>query len=260
MAAKIQQRNEVVNQQCVELQAKLAADGIRSCVLKGQGVAQLYGSLAGLRQSGDIHLWLDFDREGLIKYTAEKDIPLEHIGLKHASASIYDDTEVEMHYIPSVLYNPIASHRLNKWLRQQADMQLRLGEELINTPSADFNMVFLLIHAYRHHLDEGIGLRQLMDYFFVLRASDSDCKTSCLRVLESLHLICFASGVMWVMQSVFGIEDKYLLCKPNAKVGSFILSEVMLGGNFGHHDERIKDVGSSSRTRYLSICNTECIC
>ena len=28
MAAKIQQRNEVVNRQCVELQAKLSADGI----------------------------------------------------------------------------------------------------------------------------------------------------------------------------------------------------------------------------------------
>ena len=35
MAAKIQQRNEVVNRQCAELQAKLSADGLRSCVLKG---------------------------------------------------------------------------------------------------------------------------------------------------------------------------------------------------------------------------------
>ena len=34
MAAKIQQRNEVVNRQCVKLQAKLSADGIRSCIFK----------------------------------------------------------------------------------------------------------------------------------------------------------------------------------------------------------------------------------
>ena len=40
MAAKIQQRNEVVNLQCAELQAKLSGDGFRSCILKGQGVAQ----------------------------------------------------------------------------------------------------------------------------------------------------------------------------------------------------------------------------
>ena len=42
MAAKIQQRNEVVNRQCVELQAKLSANGLRSSILKGQGVAALY--------------------------------------------------------------------------------------------------------------------------------------------------------------------------------------------------------------------------
>ena len=58
MAAKIQQRNEVVNRQCAELQARLSADGFRSCILKGQGVAQVYPeSIRGLRQSGDIDIW-----------------------------------------------------------------------------------------------------------------------------------------------------------------------------------------------------------
>ena len=35
MAAKIQQRNEVVNRQCVELEAKMSADGYRSYIMKG---------------------------------------------------------------------------------------------------------------------------------------------------------------------------------------------------------------------------------
>ena len=39
MAAKIQQRNEVVNKQCVGLQKLLATDGLRSSIVKGQGVA-----------------------------------------------------------------------------------------------------------------------------------------------------------------------------------------------------------------------------
>ena len=38
MAAKIQQKNQTVDEQCAELQAKLSADGLRSCILKGQGV------------------------------------------------------------------------------------------------------------------------------------------------------------------------------------------------------------------------------
>lgn len=60
MAAKIQQRNEVVNRQCVELQKRLSKEGLRSCILKGQAVAYLYDeNLSGLRQSGDIDAWLD---------------------------------------------------------------------------------------------------------------------------------------------------------------------------------------------------------
>ena len=77
MAAKIQQRNEVVNRQCVELQAKLAADGIRSCIFKGQGVASLYDEhLRALRQSGDIDLYVDCGRERTLEY-------LQGLGMKN---------------------------------------------------------------------------------------------------------------------------------------------------------------------------------
>lgn len=58
MAAKIQQRNEVVNKQCGELTEKFQKDGFDVVVLKGQSCAKRYGSLSGLRQSGDIDAWV----------------------------------------------------------------------------------------------------------------------------------------------------------------------------------------------------------
>ena len=43
MAAKIQQRNEVVNRQCVDLQKRFSADGgFESAILKGQDYARYY--------------------------------------------------------------------------------------------------------------------------------------------------------------------------------------------------------------------------
>ena len=100
MAAKIQQRNEVVNRQCVDLQKRLSADGFRSCILKGQGVARIYPEhLHGLRQSGDIDIWIEGGREKIINYAfsvaptniyAEKDIPIK----------LFEDTSVEAHWIP----------------------------------------------------------------------------------------------------------------------------------------------------------------
>lgn len=42
-----------------------SADGMRSCVLKSQGIAQLLGNnLRGLQQSGDIDVGVDADEEG----------------------------------------------------------------------------------------------------------------------------------------------------------------------------------------------------
>lgn len=42
MTAKIQQRNEVVNRRCAELDERLKENGYRYSILKGQGVAALY--------------------------------------------------------------------------------------------------------------------------------------------------------------------------------------------------------------------------
>jgi len=49
-----------MNAHCVEACNRLQQTGFKTCILKGQGVAQLYGSdLSILRQFGDINLWVD---------------------------------------------------------------------------------------------------------------------------------------------------------------------------------------------------------
>ena len=59
MAAKIQQKNETINRQCVEIVEQFRKDGLEVCVLKGQRVASYYDAgLRGLRHSGDIYLWV----------------------------------------------------------------------------------------------------------------------------------------------------------------------------------------------------------
>ena len=121
MAAKIQQRNEVVNRQCVELQAKLAADGIRSTILKGQGVAALYGEhLKNLRQSGDIDIYVDCEREKAIEYAhgLQGDVNWDY---KHLHLNVFPETEVEVHYVPEVVSNLWTNSKLRNWYAANAD-------------------------------------------------------------------------------------------------------------------------------------------
>lgn len=241
MAAKIQQRNEVQNMQCAELQAKLTACGMRSSILKGQGVACLYDyKLRNLRQSGDIDVYVDCGRERAIEYARsiqdEVDWDYKHLHLK-----VFMETEVEMHYRPEVFLNLFKNKKLQRWFERpeiQKQMFCKQGEFV--TPSAEFNLFFILLHTYRHFLYEGVGLRQLMDYYFVLLSSQESERVSSLRVIERFGMSRFTAGVMWIMQMVFGLNKAYLLCEPNEKEGRYILDHVMQGGNFGRHDKNLK--------------------
>ena len=245
LAAQINMKNDLVNEQCVELQKRLAAEGFRSSILKGQAVAMLYGEeLRGFRQSGDIDIYVDCGREKAIEYArsiqGEVDWDYKHLHLK-----VFDDTAVEMHYVPEVFLNLRKNRKLQKWFKEPEvarSMFCESGDMVC--PSVEFNLFYILLHTYRHFLYEGVGMRQLMDYCFVLRASSNVPSSRIQEVTRTIELFGmkrFAAGVMWIMKDVFGLSEHLLLCSPDEKEGRYILSEVMTGGNFGHHDERLSN-------------------
>ena len=112
-------------------------------------------------------------------------------------------------------------------------------------PSTDFNLVYILIHIYRHIFDEGVGLRQLLDYYFVLKNSTEEQRLKAYSFLQTIGMNRLPKGVMWIMQEAFAMESSYLLCAPDKRIGKKILTEVMIGGNFGHSDERYKHKNNS---------------
>lgn len=250
MAAKIQQRNEVVNRQCVELQAKLSADGLRSSVLKGQAIASIYPEhLRGLRQSGDIDIYVDCGREKAIEYARglQGDVDWDY---KHLHLHVFPDTEVEMHYVPEVFLNLWKNRKLQKLFKDhQEEMFKRINlsntsnPSNISTPSTEFNLFYILLHTYRHFLYEGVGVRQLMDYYWTLSVSPlkgEDLKCSdAAKAIKQFGMMRFTKGVMWIMKEVFGLPEQKMLVGLDEKEGRYILDQVMMGGNFGHHDERL---------------------
>lgn len=245
MTAKIQQRNEVMNRQCVELQRRLSDDGWRSCILKGQTNHFNYGSIAMLRQSGDIDVWLDGETEDIIRYV-NRISPFEKINQQHLDFHIYDDTEVEVHFTPSRLTNRFSNRKLQKWLKWQCNMQMENAQPFgsygaITVPTTEFNVVYQLLHIYRHLFNEGVGLRQLMDYYFVMQKGlDNEARKRVRQAVFDFGLDKFASALMWVMQRVFGLNMTELPWIPNPGDGQFLLNEIMLMGNFGRQDGRFQ--------------------
>lgn len=256
MAAKIQQRNQIVDEQCVILQKRLAAEGFKSCVLKGQGVGLLYAEhLRGLRQSGDIDIWMDggFDR---VKNWVQKVAPTKVVNQHHLDLKIFDGTEVEAHYHPINMTNPSRQKRLKKFIRDHEDECLTdTLDDKIHVPTIKFNLVFLMIHIFHHLFTEGVGLRQIMDYYFVLRtySENHEDKDEVVCVVQELGLERFASALMYVMQTVFGMDELLMLWKPNAKDGKFLLDEIMISGNFGKQDDRQKGLYESKWNSFWMV-------
>ena len=242
MAARIQQTSRSMNGYTREALTHFRKSGYPCQVLKGQGIATLYGDLAPLRECGDVDIWLNISRKELYALSKKGFGRLDGVTYHHVHYPMFENCEVEAHIIPSFLSSP----KRNKALKQFCTIyQPSAGCNAI--PSLAFNRVFILLHCYRHFCGHGIGLRQLMDYYFVLKEGFTEAeKSESMLWIERLGMLKFCNATMWLMQTVFCLEDRFLLCKPDEANGKFLLEEVMQG--FGSENNNIS---KSAWERYL---------
>ena len=171
-AQQIRRQNMKVNAVASKLFSMLREDGLRCCILKGQGNALMYPNPYS-RTPGDIDIWIDASRERIMEYAQKRFELGDDIRLQHLETSL-DGVPVELHFFPCSMNNPIYHARLQKWFRRNADLQCSnvvslpdgIGE--IAIPTTAFNVIYQLTHLYHHFFDEGIGMRQIIDYFLVV--------------------------------------------------------------------------------------------
>lgn len=206
--------------------------GYFSCVLKGHALAQYY-PIPSRRQGGDIDLWVDGERENVMKWLRAQ-CEVEHIVWHHVNAKLFEDVETEIHFHPGWFYNPFKNRILQKWFEGEKNSQMVVNEELgFAYPTVRFNAVYALVHLYHHLIEEGVGIRHIIDYYYILKAMPAQEKKCVVKELKRFGLLKLASATMWVLQEVCGMSSEYLICEPNEKEGRFLLDEIMRGGNFG---------------------------
>lgn len=238
----IEQRNRMMDMHCHELLKKLSAHGLRGSILKGQGIALLYNDeLRKLRQSGDIDVYVDCGLKkslAFAKTVGQYDVDRDY---KHLHLNVWGDTEVEMHYRVEVLLNLRKNRKLQRWFKENEELIFQ-DDKGLTTPSTEFNVFYILLHIYRHFLYEGVGLRQIVDYYMVLRTvQSSNFKVQVyVDAVHEFGMEKFAKGLMWMMHETLGMPREWMLWEPEKKEGEHILKQVMEGGNFGHYDKRLK--------------------
>lgn len=233
----LEQRNNLLNQRCKELTSVFNSLGLRSCVLKGQGVAQLYPNPLR-RKCGDIDLWVEGNRDDIYEILKTK----WNVGktvIHHADVKIFNDALTEIHFIPSFTYSPLLYRKYKRFFKKTEARQFaNYHEETgFSYPTIDFNAVYSLMHIFHHVLHEGVGLRQYLDYYYILRNLGQEQKDQVLDELKYLGLTKFTAAVMYVEQQMFGLEYEFLLSSPNEKLGKRLLADIESFGNFGLYNK-----------------------
>ena len=289
LAVHIERRNRLLNRLCKKVTEQYEHDGFSTCILKGQGYQLNYPeNLRMRRMSGDIDIWCLPPKEGLdiavhtgkdsveyVKYHGRKAV-IEYVKMQHRlegnkekpvvryhhiEAPKIDGTEVEVHFRPCYDHSPLRNWRMQRWFNEHADVCMKNKTHMgFAVPTASVNVVYQMCHLFSHYFDEGLGLRQLMDYYFALRVWHNDvmeCKdlqsqgmwseglgtpvmspSQVMSVFRSFGMAKFASAVMSVLHEVFAMPTHYYICEPNEKEGKKLLEEIMKGGNFGQYDTR----------------------
>ena len=289
IALQIENRNKKLNEYSKDIVKRYKHDGLSCCILKGQGNLLNYpNEFVWRRQSGDIDIWCEVNDSGIpiatkigrknveyVYYHGIKAI-IEYVKMQHVilnstkkpsprycdlQAPEIDSIPVEVHYRPSSLNSPLRNYRLQKWLKYNAHICMSNETQMgFAVPTSSVNVIYQMTHLYTHYFDGGLGLRQLMDYYFALRVWHNDVmeckdlqsqgmwseglgtpvmsKEEVMAVLRSFGMKKFASAVMYVLHEVFAIPTNYYICEPNEKEGKKLLAEIMQGGNFGQYDTR----------------------
>ena len=163
--------NVRLNDAAIQVSEWFRKKGFRTCILKGQGNALMYPNPYS-RTPGDIDIWVESGDKRVISFVRSIS-PHEKACYHHIEFPSYKGVEVEVHYRPSFLLCFWHNRKLQKYYKrvkeEQFSHRVMLGEQgEIAIPTVEFNLIFQLTHIFSHLMNEGIGLRQLVDYYYVL--------------------------------------------------------------------------------------------
>lgn len=240
----------------VKVVSELSASGIRSVLLKGQGLAQYYPK-PEMRQCGDIDLYV-----GLDQYSASYDV-LQPLATKIDDRKAlevgkhYDffvgKVSVEVHRYseryPTARLDRIYQEISKRGLSEALVPMVFSGQE-VNTPSDVYNAFYIFSHIFHHFLTSGLGSRQLCDWMLFLRQRSSYIDMDSLReILSRLDMMkpwqafgCVLVKYLGMPADLFPFYDSSQEHKAEK-----ILRRLLDEGNFGQQ----RDVNKKRGANYL---------
>ena len=246
----IRQRNVVMDRAVTGLSELLEENNIRYIVVKGQALSALYPE-KGIRQSGDIDFMVhpyDWERcYGMFSKMLGEDAIDTH-SEKHVEWN-RDGVTYEMHR----WLNDFASKKHQRYWDEvvmeeawENTCTVEINGSAVRTLSPTYNALYVFVHLFYHLINEGVGLRQFIDWFYILQNEEKIDKGLLKRHLEGVGLYNAYCGLGAVLTDYFGLEEggfPFAISEKEHKEAHKLIENILEGGNFGHNKQYIQPHG-----------------
>lgn len=270
LSEQVKAQNALMNKEAARLTILFEKAGHHTAILKGQANARLYHQ-PWSRQPGDIDIWVDGGEAAVmeslhrlrlidscdIRLYEREGKPTKSYHHVHLPTN-ENGVNVEVHFRPSSgVFNPFVNKQIQSFLEEEIGKGCELTDDGFMVPSLRFALVMQMAHVQRHFMSEGIGLRQLIDYYYLLKSDIRKQKEDLPDTLGHLGLAKMAGAVMWVLNERLGLEEEYLIAPMDERRGKILLNDILRGGNFGKYatDKRLNVIGRllTGRIRHLKL-------
>lgn len=228
--------------------ALLKENDIPSAIMKGAAAAQYYPK-PELRQMGDIDIIVlpeDYEKAfGLLcAFGYHNEQSLDDPDRRHIGFRTKDGLEIELHRYFSTSKNTEQNSILDNWLYDQLGCVRQVdvcGYTVPVFPSLE-NGLILLGHI-NQHLSSGLGLRQIIDWFFYVQSElNDDYWTNTFKAkAEAIGMRKLAVVVTRMCQKYLGLNGHLTWCKDAEEdLVDELMNYVLKKGNFGRKVEKGK--------------------
>ena len=241
--------HKLLNNTINQITTALGAEGIPSVLLKGQGVAQNY-RIPESRMCGDIDLYVGNENFPKAYSILEK---IE--GIKMPATSECDfhilaelgDTVIELHRKTCLLFGRNTNASWEKWTHESIFEQenglptwQNNGQE-IKLPSPTYNALYILHHAARHMMSEGIGFRHICDWtMFLYRHHQEIDQTQLEQKLKEYRMDIPWKEFSILAHKLLGLPTEYIPLYPaeDSSKTETLARHIFESGNFGRHSTK----------------------
>lgn len=240
------QSHQLLNATLAEIVSRLRTEGIRTVLLKGQGVARNYPNPLR-RGCGDIDLYVgepEYTRTcRLLNEWGMTDSETTTESIQHLHFT-YNGVCIEIHRIAGILFSP----RRNRLFRQWSDALLQgdtcrtvqIDGTQVLLPPVRFDAFYLFYHTYKHFLTGGVGLRQFCDWAMYLhRFADEIDRTALEQNLHRFRLLHPWQVMGHIAVRHLGLpQEEFPFFNADARVqktADAMLELILQSGNFGFH-------------------------